>query len=76
MDAARFAHGIKVPENLLVVGFDNIAQARWPTYNLPTIEQSPQALIEAIRSILFRRKKGHPHTEPILISLPTKFIVG
>ncbi len=74
MDAARFQHGIDVPSALEVIGFDNIPQARWPTYNLPTIEQSPEALVEGIRSILRYRAENAPKHEPIVVTLPTRFI--
>ncbi|MHA3980739.1 LacI family DNA-binding transcriptional regulator [Halovulum sp. GXIMD14794] len=74
MDVARFQNGIDVPGTLEVIGFDNIPQARWPTYNLPTIEQSPEALVGGIRSILRQRAGKAPKDKPIVVTLPTRFV--
>ena len=47
LDAARRELGISVPEELSVVGFDDIAMAAWPSYSLTTIRQPTNAMIEA-----------------------------
>jgi DNA-binding LacI/PurR family transcriptional regulator len=39
MDAARNEFGLRIPEDLCVVGFDNIEQAGWDSYQLTTFEQ-------------------------------------
>lgn len=52
MDAARFKLGIKIPEELSVVGYDDIPMAEWPTYDLTTIRQSATAMAEAAIDLL------------------------
>ncbi|MEM7118353.1 MAG: substrate-binding domain-containing protein, partial [Chloroflexota bacterium] len=40
MEAARFKLGIRIPEGLSVIGYDDIPTARWLTYDLTTIQLS------------------------------------
>ena len=37
LDVARYELGIRVPEELSIIGFDDIPMASWPAYNLTTI---------------------------------------
>ncbi len=46
MDAARFKLGIKIPDELSVIGYDDIPMAKWPTYGLTTIHQSVTKMVE------------------------------
>ncbi|WP_323008799.1 LacI family DNA-binding transcriptional regulator [Paracoccus sp. (in: a-proteobacteria)] len=39
MDVARWRLGIRIPEQLSLIGFDDIAQAGWEGYNLTTFRQ-------------------------------------
>ncbi|KPF43481.1 substrate-binding domain-containing protein [Rhizobium sp. AAP43] len=39
MDGARHEFGLKIPEDLCIVGFDNIEQSGWESYQLTTFEQ-------------------------------------
>ncbi len=52
MDAARFGLGIKIPQELSIVGYDNIAMSQWPTYNLTTIRQSVPEMVETAVTLL------------------------
>jgi DNA-binding LacI/PurR family transcriptional regulator len=46
MDAARRRFGIEVPRQLSVIGFDDIAQAGWESYNLTTFRQPVEEIAE------------------------------
>ena len=48
MDAARFKLGIKIPEELSVIGYDNIDMASWEAYSLTTVQQPIQDMIEEV----------------------------
>jgi DNA-binding LacI/PurR family transcriptional regulator len=47
MDAIRQQLGLAVPEDLLLAGFDGIAEAARPAYAITTIEQPIEAMVEA-----------------------------
>lgn len=48
MDAARLEMGRRIPEDLSIVGFDDIPQAGWKSYQLTTVAQSFDALTEKV----------------------------
>ncbi|MCB1487890.1 MAG: LacI family DNA-binding transcriptional regulator [Bauldia sp.] len=47
MDAARHDLGLRIPEDLSVVGFDDAPPAAWPSYDLTTVRQPVDAMIDA-----------------------------
>lgn len=50
IEALRHKLGLRVPEDVMVAGFDNIPAASWPSYELTTIAQDGPAMVdEAIR---------------------------
>jgi DNA-binding LacI/PurR family transcriptional regulator len=53
MDAARLNYNIRIPEDISVIGFDDIPLASWPGYDLTTVSQPiDQMVIETIRILL------------------------
>ena len=55
MDAARYDHGLSVPHDVSIVGFDGVAQARWPSYDLVTVRQPAREMVEAAAEMLMAR---------------------
>lgn len=55
MDTLRIELGLRVPEDVSVVGFDNAPQAAWGAYQLTTVEQSAGPMIEATVAMLMRQ---------------------
>lgn len=47
MDAARFRFGVAIPEALSVIGFDDIAQAGWESYDLTSFAQPIDKIADA-----------------------------
>lgn len=47
MDALRDRAGLKVPEDVAVAGFDDIAMSRWPHYRLTTFSQPVDDMVAA-----------------------------
>ncbi len=60
MDALRYGLGLRVPEDISVVGFDNIPQGAWPTYQLTTFAQPVDQMVEAAVRLLNRRNPDEP----------------
>jgi DNA-binding LacI/PurR family transcriptional regulator len=54
MDTLRFELSLRVPQDVSVVGFDNVPQADWGSYRLTTVEQPLQPMIEATVGLLQR----------------------
>lgn len=52
MDAARHEFGLAVPEDLCVIGFDNIEQAGWESYRLTTFAQPLEAMTDHVAKLL------------------------
>ncbi|OZG75245.1 hypothetical protein BTA51_02350 [Hahella sp. CCB-MM4] len=48
MDALRQQRGIHIPEDIQVVGADNVPMADWPGYQLTTISQPIELLTQAV----------------------------
>lgn len=58
MDVIR-QHGKKhIPDDVAVIGFDDVPMARWGAYRLSTIHQPVNRLIEHTRQILMRPDHG------------------
>ncbi len=53
MDALRNGLGLRVPEDVSIVGFDNVGPAQWPTYAITSFSQPVAAMIEATSETLF-----------------------
>ncbi|QTI80378.1 substrate-binding domain-containing protein [Roseomonas marmotae] len=60
MDAARLRLGLRVPEDLAFAGFDDIALASWPSYDLTTLRQPLRRMIELAVEWITRSARGEP----------------
>lgn len=58
MDAARKEFGLKIPEDLSIVGFDDIAMSSWACYSLTTMRQPVQTMVDATIEQLFNAIKN------------------
>jgi len=73
MDVLRFELGLRVPQDVSVVGFDDTVMASLPTYNLTTVRQPVSAMVDAALRLLFERIEkpdadaAHLILRPILI---------
>lgn len=74
MDVLRYELGLGVPEEVSVVGFDDVPPACWPAYSLTTIRQSVDDMVAETVTILLgsiRDKKRGPRR----VVLPCELIV-
>jgi DNA-binding LacI/PurR family transcriptional regulator len=56
MDSARHEFGLQIPRDLCVVGFDDIEQAGWSSYNLTTFRQPIDQIADRIVTHLDRSR--------------------
>jgi DNA-binding LacI/PurR family transcriptional regulator len=73
MDTARYELGLRIPEDLSVVGFDDVPAAEWPTYDLTTIRQPVSKMITTTLELLDRDVEDAPQTEVHL--LPVELVI-
>ena len=52
MDVIRFELELKIPEDVSVVGYDDVPVASWPAYNLTTVRQPANRMVAETVSIL------------------------
>lgn len=55
MDVLRFELGLRIPEDVSVIGFDDTAMAALPTYDLTTVRQPVAKMVETALTLLFDR---------------------
>jgi DNA-binding LacI/PurR family transcriptional regulator len=55
IDTLRGALGLRVPDDVSVVGFDNVPQAQWGAYRLTTVEQDVNSMIDATVGMLLQQ---------------------
>lgn len=55
MDYARHRAGLRVPDQLSVVGFDGVAPAGWDSYRLSTIRQPVRRMTQAAVEMILER---------------------
>jgi DNA-binding LacI/PurR family transcriptional regulator len=55
MDVLRFELGLRVPDDVAVVGYDDVPMAGWPAYDLTTVRQPADAMVDATVATLMAR---------------------
>lgn len=59
MDTLRFELGLRVPDDVSVVGYDDVPLAAWPAYNLTTLRQPVNQMVDAtVEALLSRIEEG------------------
>lgn len=69
IDVARFEFGLRVPEDVAIVGYDGIAITAAPAYDITTYEQPMEQMVKALISMM----KGR--LDPQSMVLPGRLIV-
>ena len=74
LDAARLDRGRRVPDDLSVIGFDDIPQAGWSAYQLTTFRQPVRLLTDAVMKVIRQRAEtpDSPHT---VVTVPASPVV-
>ena len=74
IDALRHELGLRVPEDVKVVGFDDIAQSHWKSYNLTTVKFDLSERVRALVRLILRRL-NEPDAPALQETLHTTLVV-
>ncbi len=74
IDALRHELGMRVPEDVKVVGFDDIVQSHWKSYNLTTVRFDLEERVRALVRLILRRL-NNPGAPALQETLNTRLIV-
>lgn len=73
LDAIR-AHGLRVPEDVWVVGYDDVQMSAWDSFSLTTVRQDVGALASSAAGLLLRRMDD-PASPPRRVLLAPELVV-
>jgi LacI family transcriptional regulator len=73
-DAARYRHGLRLPHDLSIAGFDDIPAAAWDSYALTTVRQPVDDILDSGFDLL-KRHFGSSSPGPEVIVHPAGLVV-
>jgi DNA-binding LacI/PurR family transcriptional regulator len=74
IDALRHELGKRVPQDVKVVGFDDILQSHWKSYNLTTVKIDLEERVMALVRLILRRLKN-PTAPSLTETVSTRLVV-
>ncbi|MCB1488354.1 MAG: LacI family DNA-binding transcriptional regulator [Bauldia sp.] len=74
LDAARRDLSLNVPGDVSIVGFDDIAAAAWPSYDLTTVRQPVETMTAEAIAILIDQM-DRPDAAPVSIRVPGELVI-
>lgn len=66
--------GLRVPDDVSIIGFDDVPMAMWASYALTTLRQDPAQIAREVVAILDRRE-ADPGLPPISVRFPVDLVV-
>ena len=58
MDVLRYELALRVPQDVSVVGYDDVALSSWPSYDLTTVRQPANRMVTAATQAVMSRLEG------------------
>lgn len=74
LDALRYELKLEVPRDVMVVGFDDVNQSHWKSYNLTTVKFDMDERVRALVRLILRRLKT-PMAPSMTETISTKLVV-
>ena len=74
LDTLRSELGVRVPEDVSVVGYDDVVMAAWPSFNLTTVRQRSTRMVEEVVRVLFARIEDR-HSPPQRIAIDGPLVI-
>lgn len=75
MDVIRFSLQLSIPNDVAVVGFDDVPPASWPAYNLTTVRQRANKMVECTVDIILEKIERADRDKPTQIRIPSPIIL-
>jgi len=75
MDVIRFELGLRIPEDVSVVGYDDVPPASWLAYNLTTMRQRANLMVEETVAALMEHIENPNTTSPKRVAIDGPLIV-
>jgi LacI family transcriptional regulator len=73
LEEAETMH-LRVPQDIAIVGFDDIPEAQWVRPRLTTVAQNPSEMGRRLAEALFERLETNPAHERQVFEIPCRFI--
>ncbi|MGO1766605.1 LacI family transcriptional regulator [Advenella sp. S44] len=67
MDVLRLEFGLRVPQDVGVIGFDDVPQASWGAYQLTTVSQRVEPMVDATVELLLEQMCGEVRAREIVV---------
>ena len=74
MDVARAEFGLKIPADLSIAGYDDVPEASWKGYDLTTVSQSPDSMVDETARLLVEQIASQPLVHRATV-LPAALVV-
>ena len=75
MDVIRFSLNLSIPNDVAIVGFDDVPPASWPAYNLTTVRQRANKMVECTVDIILEKIEQSDNGKSIQIKIPSPIVV-
>ena len=59
MDTLRFELGFNIPKDVSLISYDDVPAAAWPAYNLTTVRQQVNQMVQETVRILMEQIAGN-----------------
>ncbi len=74
MDVIRNGMGLRIPEDVAVVGYDDVPASAWPAYDLTTVRQPLEPMVRStVEQLLARIER--PESDPVQVRLDGRLVV-
>jgi DNA-binding LacI/PurR family transcriptional regulator len=74
MDTLRYELGLKIPEDVAVVGYDDVPAAEWPSYDLTTVRQCSGQMVNITIDILLEEIESEG-SQPRIVKIDGPLII-
>ena len=74
MDTLRYELGLKIPEDVAVVGYDDVPAAEWPSYDLTTVRQCSGQMVNITIDILLEEIETED-SQPRIVKIDGPLII-